>query len=225
MKVQRFRFAYLLAALVLVAFVRPFLDNAVVTPAIVDLMLFVALLAGAYAATERKVFFVPVVVLGAVSAAVQAAFVVSGVESLAVAFVASSLLFYAAVAWAIARALFGQQRHVTSDTLCQAVSVYLLLGLVWAMGYSLLETAVPGSFVFDGIAANESSRFARFAGYSFATLTTVGYGNIAPASSRADAMSSLQALVGQIYIAVVIARLVAIQLAESFARESGGDRG
>jgi HAE1 family hydrophobic/amphiphilic exporter-1 len=129
----------------------------------------------------------------------------------------------AAVAFAIVRTLFGRQSHVTSDTLCQAVSVFLLLGLVWAMAYALLEMVAPGSFAFAGVDAEGGVPYERFVGFSFTTLTTLGYGNIAPATARADAVANAEALVGQIYIAVVIARLVAIQLAES--REGTSERG
>lgn len=220
---RRFRYAYLLAALVLVAFARPFIESSLIAPAVVDLLLFVSILHGAWEALERKVLFLPVIVLGLLSAVLQAFFVATA-ESQAVlgAFVGASLLFYGAAALVIIGTLFERQDHVTSDTLCQAVSAFLLLGLVWAMAYSLLEMFAPGSFVFSGVRADEPTPFKRFVGFSFTTLTTLGYGNIAPATTRADALANAQALVGQIYVAVVIARLVAIQLAES--RQDGDER-
>ncbi|MEM7622882.1 MAG: ion channel [Planctomycetota bacterium] len=104
--------------------------------------------------------------------------------------------------------------------LCQAVSVYLLIGLIGASSYALLEFAAPGSFRFGDTGESRDTgddRFERFLDYSFTTLTTLSYGNIAPASPRADALASLQAVVGQVYLAVVIARLVAIEVSQRFA--------
>ena len=55
----------------------------------------------------------------------------------------------------------------------------------------------------------------RLIGFSYTTLTTLGYGNIAPATRQADALTTLEAMVGQIYVAIVIARLVALQITQS----------
>ena len=224
---RQFRFAYLLAALALVVFVRPFLSEQVLGLALVDLLQFVTLLAGAYAAIEQRRTFVAVAALGSVSAVAQVVFHVTHTAAASVAFVVAGLLFYTSIAWALLRALFRSQSRVTRDTLYQAQSVYLMIGLIGAMTYALLELAAPGSFRFPEelatVGAKESSvvvqqieeRFDRFLGFSFTTLTTLGYGNIAPASARADALTSLQAVIGQVYLAVVIARLVAIQVGQS----------
>ena len=61
--------------------------------------------------------------------------------------------------------------------------------------------------------------FWRFLGFSFATLTTLGYGNVAPATRQGDAIATAEAVVGQMYVAIVIARIVALQIA------AGGDQG
>lgn len=210
---SRFRYAYLLLSLCLVAFVRPFLSEQVAGVALVDIFLLLTLMAGVYAAVNQKHVFAAVAVLGGASAVLQVAAAVMQSVPLAFAFLVSGLLFYGAVSWAIVRKLFGHHRSVSRDTLYQAVSVYLLLGMLWSLAYALLELASPGSFSFTDNSETTDARFERFLGFSFTTLTTLGYGNVAPATPRADSLATLQAVVGQIYLAVVIARLVAISVA------------
>jgi len=216
---KRFRFAYLLASLALVVFLRPFLTERVLGLAIVDLLLLITLLAGAFATIGQRHLLIPVALLGLASAAAQSASHLTGAPAATVAFLIAGLLFYGSVAWALLAALFARQQRVTGDTLCQAMAAYLLLGMIGAMAYALLELAAPGSFRFPaaGEGAGATGRFDRFLGFSFTTLTTLGYGNIAPASPRADALTTLQAFTGQIYLAVVIARLVAIEVGQRAA--------
>ncbi|HEY5310243.1 MAG TPA: potassium channel family protein [Casimicrobiaceae bacterium] len=99
--------------------------------------------------------------------------------------------------------------HAIGDRVFGAIVLYLLLGLIWAVAYNAIETHVPGSFT--GRAA-EASSLADWAYFSFVTLTTVGYGDIAPVSQGARSMAILEALVGQLYPAVIIARLVSLQV-------------
>lgn len=94
----------------------------------------------------------------------------------------------------------------TSHRLIGAVVAFLLVGLTWAYLYSLLETARPGSFN-----AGKESLGGDFPGllyYSFVTLTTVGYGDITPLSAAARSLSNMESLVGVLYPAVFIGRLL-----------------
>ncbi len=73
-----------------------------------------------------------------------------------------------------------------------------------------MEILHPGSFVFSTGTLEAGFFFWRFLGFSFITLTTLGYGNVSPASEQGDALAGLEAVIGQFYVAVVIARLVAL---------------
>ncbi len=103
-----------------------------------------------------------------------------------------------------------EDRTVTTDTLYGAVTVYLLIGVTWTVAYILLEHFQPGSFFVDAV-HNPDGRLTQtdFLFYSFVTLTTVGYGDIAPLSSAARTLSLLEAVCGVLYVAVLVARLVA----------------
>src|SRR5438046_7972576 len=73
--------------------------------------------------------------------------------------------------------------HIDTEVLCEAISVYLLLGLIWALAYALLAQLSPDSFAF---AANPHSygRMDRFNAFylRFVTLSTVGFGDVTPVS-------------------------------------------
>jgi Ion channel len=91
-----------------------------------------------------------------------------------------------------------------------AIAVYLLFGLTWASAYEGLALAQPGAFS-SGVAGDARS----WVYFSFITLTTTGYGDIAPVSAIARSLAVLEAMVGQLYVAILISRLVGLQIASA----------
>jgi uncharacterized membrane protein len=98
-----------------------------------------------------------------------------------------------------------------------AVAVYLLMGLMWALAYELVLLQVPGAFQPAGLGERQGALMPNLVYFSFVTLTTVGYGDITPVHLIVRSLSNLEALVGQLYPAVLIGRLVAMELS---ARQS-----
>jgi hypothetical protein len=100
---------------------------------------------------------------------------------------------------------------VTTEVLCASISTYLLLGLVWSFGYWLIDELIPGAFAFNITAAGDTS-MQGFNGlyFSFVTLSTVGYGDITPVHSVARMLAAAESTAGLLYVAVLIARLVAL---------------
>ena len=94
------------------------------------------------------------------------------------------------------------------DRVSGAVVLYLLLGLLWAVAYAIVAAAVPSAFTGLPEHDNQATDWVYF---SFVTLTTVGYGDIAPVARSARTLAILEALVGQLYPAVILARLVSLQ--------------
>jgi Ion channel len=112
-----------------------------------------------------------------------------------------------------------RQGSITLYRVQGAVAAYLLLGLAWAGAYELVVQISPGAFrppeeVRDPMALLY---------YSFVTLTTMGYGDITPVLPAARSLAISEALVGQLFPAVLIARLVSMELADRSLRP-GGDR-
>lgn len=105
---------------------------------------------------------------------------------------------------------------VTTDTLAGAVVVYLQIGLIWAVLYIFIETFIPGSFNFSAPALTSElatrADFYRFIYYSFVTLTTLGYGDYLAISPPAQSFSFLETALGQVYLAVLVARLLGLHL-------------
>lgn len=106
------------------------------------------------------------------------------------------------------------ERRVTTNIILGAVCVYLLIGIVWGMGFALLDTVMPQSFSVPSgnMVSVLDSLMRNFIYYSFATLTTLGYGDIAPVSIPARYFSVLEAVTGQVYLSVLVARLVGVHI-------------
>jgi hypothetical protein len=116
--------------------------------------------------------------------------------------------------WLVAERLFRADR-VDAELLCSAVGAYLLLGVFWAETYEIIDLAVPAAFTKPGGAAWTPSALLYF---SFTTLTTTGYGDITAVNPVVRMWSIFEAIIGTIYNATVIARLVSLY-ASSVGRE------
>jgi voltage-gated potassium channel len=103
-------------------------------------------------------------------------------------------------------------RRVDSEAICAAVCFYLMTGLNWGFLYAILELAVPGSFNLSHT-GDSAAVIQQLIYFSFVTMATLGYGDIAPLSEAARSWVVLQAVFGQFFIAIVVARLVSLQLA------------
>ncbi|MEY3894608.1 MAG: hypothetical protein RLZZ214_127 [Verrucomicrobiota bacterium] len=101
--------------------------------------------------------------------------------------------------------------RVDTEVICAGVSVYLLTGLSWSMAYKLLGAVSPDAFVFTNVpnAEQEMTSFNAFY-FSFSTLTSVGYGDITPASKVARMLAVMESVTGILYVAVLISRLVSL---------------
>jgi hypothetical protein len=128
-----------------------------------------------------------------------------------------ALLFISLVLVAIYTTVFKKGR-VDSEKLAGAVCVYLLIGLAFSLLYTLVAVVTPNAF---SVTSNIQDRFqdpasslhtieAAFIYFSFVTLTTLGYGDISPVSPMAQTIAWIEAVVGQLFIGVTIARLVGL---------------
>ena len=98
---------------------------------------------------------------------------------------------------------------VDAEVLCASISAYLLLGLLWTLAYWLVDETIPNAFAFSG--ADKSVAGSNGFYFSFITMSTVGYGDVIPVAKVARMLAALEAMTGLLYVAVLIARLVAIQ--------------
>ena len=112
-----------------------------------------------------------------------------------------------------------KRREVDMDAVFGACCVYLLIGLAWESVYTLVEWQIPNSFALpygapaSGVGLDMASIQADLMYFSLITMTTIGYGDITPISPPARILSALQGVVAQLYVAIIIARMVGMELA------------
>jgi hypothetical protein len=101
--------------------------------------------------------------------------------------------------------------RVDGNKIVGAVCIYLLLGLIWTTLYLMVAELVPGSF--NGLASGTwDETFPELVYFSFTTITTLGYGDISPSAPLPRFLALAEAIVGQFYIAVLVASLVGIRI-------------
>jgi hypothetical protein len=203
------RFQLLLGAEIVVLFAAAVVGRDLDTPTTLSLLTTLLLVAALYAGSDRmttRALGIALATLalagrwwpGPVSAArLEIAF---AFETAFLALVAGSLLVW----------LIGEKR-VTRDLLFAAISLYLLLGFVWASGFGLLELHYPGALASADAGPVHRSEIVY---YSFMTLTTTGFGDISPVSAIAKRLANLESLVGILYPTVLVARLVSLYRSE-----------
>jgi Ion channel len=89
---------------------------------------------------------------------------------------------------------------------------YLLIGMAWASAFDLVEKIRPGAFHFISQPENPDQLFSKLIYFSFATLTTVGFGDVLPVDPFARSLAIAEAVVGQLFPAILIGALVAMAM-------------
>jgi hypothetical protein len=182
---------------------------------VVELIFNFILLAGVYSvgpSTHHR----PFMVLTVITLAVRWGELLSGMYGADVTALAltSIWLFYAV--WIIVTNLF-KRTDVTVDTILGATVTYMLIAVAFAMVYQIIELTSPDSFrgLPEDIASNRPALSNVMLYFSFVCITTMGYGDIVPASGIAQPLAVLEGVVGQLYLAIMIARLVGLHIASS----------
>lgn len=133
-----------------------------------------------------------------------------------------AITFYTLVSIPIINYVF-RQKIITGNIICGAIVVFFLFGLIWAEAFTCLEIIQPGSFSLSQdqaiaeIVNQDRIIYVRqyFTYFSLSTLTTLGYGDITPLTEYARYLAVLEAILGQIYMVVLVARLVGMHISQS----------
>jgi len=123
-------------------------------------------------------------------------------------------------------------KRITTDVIFAAICAYILLGVFWAIVYSGITVVTPASFAYP-LMEHAATAKLRFGAentslaiyYSMVTMSTLGYGDIVPVLPFAQACATLQAIMGQLYLAVLVARLVGLQISQATLASGGGATG
>ncbi len=192
-------------SLVTLILLHPVLDHGFLRRVILTLLTFVPLVVATSKLSQRKGWLWSSILLMIVGWTAGGAyyFIVPSPTLLATQWAALTVVFGLAVS-----GLFSYLRHarvVDNGHLYTAASIYLLLAMLWLGLYSLTEAIHPGSFERLGAPADRSSDLLYF---SLVTLTTLGYGDILPASGEVRMLAALEAVAGVFYIAITVALLI-----------------
>lgn len=186
-----------------------FPDRRILTYSILAMMIITGPLATGRTTRQRVVTVVLAVLT--VTLGLLASYVETDPILLAASLTAAA--FFLSLICLISHALLFEQKRVTGETLWAAINVYVLIGLLFAFLYTAVEVMEPGAFAGDLLQGGPDTT-RTFLYYSYVTMTTLGYGDILPQIQVAATLAYVQALIGQLYVAILIARLVALYSAE-----------
>jgi voltage-gated potassium channel len=211
------QYEFLLLALLTAILIRPMLRNGFFGLLILSILTSAILMASAYAVSgQRKTLVVSLVLLvpGLISSWLT--LFIGSLWPLAV----SAILvftFFSYVLSVMIRDILSEQ-NVTRDTIFGSACVYMLIGAAFAELFVLIQAVEPQSFgqLVDLVPVGQEVRlFSELNYFSLVTMTTLGYGDITPKTGLTRGVATIEAMVGQFYLAVLVARLVGLHLAGS----------
>ena len=208
------RFSFLLVSIVLFMILRPFVEDLVKLSFLMEIFVTAILLSGIYAVSEDRVTLIFALLTGLPALFTNWSFQLLKTPSLLLIHHICAGFFFAVATIIIIRHLVNQ-KEITADLIWGAVCGYFLLGFMWGDIFSLLETLQPGSFnLGEGVPDIDSLIY-----FSFVTLATLGYGDIVPLTKQAASLAIIETIMGQMYLAVNIAALVAIRISQSRSKD------
>ena len=203
---QRYRFLWLTLALVFCLIMTPLEDFGRVTFVTHTVLFAIVVVTAVIAATDRRAHLIFASLLAVLwMLAVWLGFLLGDLTHMVGAdLVLICLLFF--LTYIILRPML-LAKETDFNLLFGAIAVYLLTAVAWAQSYDVIERLLPGSF---DIGAGAEMGWSEALYFSLTTLTTLGYGDITPTSAGVGIWATLEAVFGQLYIAVLIARIIAL---------------
>ncbi len=206
-------FVYLTVALALLLLASAILDQTATDPGpSLEALTILVLGAGVWTVrTQRRWFHTGVGFIIAVLLIVVAG-VILDMAGLRYLHLGIMLVFFSLSTWLAARQVL-LSGPIDLNKIIGAICIFLLLGLSWTILYALIGELMPGAF--SGLtAADWHENLHDLAYFSFVTLTTLGYGDITPALPVVRFLVYMEAIVGQFYIAIVVASLIGVRISD-----------
>ena len=211
------KFLSLLVTILLYLGIIPLIERFVHVKFLLDILFSMILISAIFAVSQKKYQTVIALALGVPMLAMLWVDKFVLTDRLWIASQLMAAVFFVYTIILLLSFIFSESR-VTRNVLFAAIIVYLLMGIMWAQLYQVLNYLQPGSFDITGIQTGNPNLVLVY--YSYVTLTTLGYGDISPLTDMAYSISILEAIIGQLYLAVLVARLVALHISHS----GGGGR-
>jgi hypothetical protein len=187
-----------------------------------DLWLALTLLSGALAIGWRRKAAQVVVLCAILLFALRVLGFAGGAGAIGLVVDAVLTLFLLSILGVMVVMQIFREGPITRQRVQGSIIIYLLLGLIWAEAYTLTAHLDSDAFTVNVGGAGPNALSAHLTYFSFVTLTTVGYGDILPTNLVTRTLANMEGLVGQLFPAILIARLVSMEIA---ARETKNTKG
>ncbi len=205
---SKHRIVLLLAAILIMIVGSPFLYDIFHYRFIPDLFITMIFVFAIYAISHKKRFiYIALSLAIPMFAGIWSSHLYQTLKPLAVGHL-FGVLFIGFVISLLIKFIF-REKQITTELIYAAVVVYLLMAMMWSFAYSILDYFYPGSFSVAEGSTRDSFQYLYF---SFVTITTLGYGDVAPLTPKASSLAILEAVTGQIYLVVVVAWLVGMHV-------------
>ena len=201
------RFGRLLAFLLAYLFLSPFIPEGATATLVVHLLLTLMLFSAAWAVQKKQGQRSIALVLVGVALVLDWLGVFKVVPFSTEGALVLFLSFYGMLIYAFIQQLL-RTTKVTVEIIAATLCLYLVIGLFWGTGYTLLAQLNEGAFSGNLLEGAATSRLHLFNYFSMVTLTTLGYGDITPQIPAAASLCQMEAIVGQFFTAVLVAWLV-----------------
>ncbi len=211
------QYEFLFFAILAVIIFRPLLENGFLGLLILNGLTSAILISSAYAVSgNRKTLRLSLILMVPAFIAAWSTAFVSALWPMAI----SRVLTFAFVSYILGVMAVDilSEKNVTRDTIFGSACVYMLMGFAFADIYMLFQIIEPQSFgqAIDISPVGSEVKLSSDLGYfSFVTLTTLGYGDMTPKTGMVQGLATLEAMLGQFYLTVLVARLVGLHLAGS----------
>ena len=216
------RFLILFIGILCLIFLSPLLGGTLGLALILDLCYSFLLISCVFAVSRNKLYAILTSVLALPFLAVTwGAHFFSFPKSIFIASSFSGILFFGSIIYMIFKHVIWQKK-VSYEVIYGAIVVYLLMGILYAIGYGIIDRLDPNAFYF-GNEFIEDSRLL-FLYFSYVTQTTLGYGDITPIAPIARSLVMLEALLGQIYLVVLVAWLVGMHVSQSLTENGKSEK-
>ncbi|PIR20266.1 MAG: hypothetical protein COV45_06855 [Deltaproteobacteria bacterium CG11_big_fil_rev_8_21_14_0_20_47_16] len=218
------RYAYLFICLLLPYVLHPLIETEVIGVTILDVAFTLVLIVAMFAMSDNRRFALPaLVIMVIVQVCSWSANLTNSPMTQIVALGLNALFMSYTVVYLLNRIL--TRETVTINTIFASLCVYLLIGYVWSFLYAILDLSVPGSFAIDNKLfqhvfdlSQVFSKLYYFMYYSFTTLTSLGLSDIMAANPTARVLTVLEAIMGQLYLVVLVSRLISIHITQATTR-------
>jgi hypothetical protein len=216
-RAESWRFGFLLATLLFLLVSLPLGEQFELASFLQIIAFWTVLLAGVLSVEKERWVWRVAIVLAVPAVLSDVQLLYPGEVGLAAASNAFNALFLLFVCGVLLRHIL-RREEVTTDLILGGVCIYLMLGILFSQIFRVIEILSPGSFLVHGSPLALGPGAGTPEGihliyYSFVTLTTLGYGEIVPMSSWARMLAIIEAMMGSLYIAILIASLVGIRIA------------